>query len=135
MDSIIHIDNHKFVGRTNFRGGLFESVVALSVKEVAGVAERPNSRDARIKRIAKNSGVTVNYTPEGVVIDVKIWMEYGYSAADVSYRVQENVMTAAAGLVNKKIKSVNVKIENVNNSFFHAPADGEAPTSKSKVKK
>jgi len=114
MDSIVHIENDKFIGRTNFRSGLVNNVVALSVKEVAGVAGIAQSFSGfTIKPFHKSDGVKITYDTDGVVIDVSISIQYGYSAADVSYRVQENVINAASSMLDKKIKTVNVKISHV----------------------
>jgi uncharacterized alkaline shock family protein YloU len=114
MESIVHIENDKFIGRTNFRSGLVNNVVALSVKEVAGVAGIAQSFSGfTMKPFLKTDGVKITYDNDGVIIDISIAILYGYSAADVSYRVQENVINAAASMLDKKIKAVNIKIANV----------------------
>jgi len=114
MDSIVHIENDKFIGRTNFRSGLVNNVVALSVKEVAGVAGIAQSFSGfTMKPFLKTDGVKITYDTDGVLIDISIAILYGYSAADVSYRVQENVINAASSMLDKKIKAVNIKIANV----------------------
>ena len=114
MDSIVHFDNDKFIGRTNFKSGLVNSVVALSVKEVSGVAGIAKSFTGFThKRFLKTDGVKITYAKDGVVIDVSIALEHGFSAADVCYRVQENVINSAQSMLDKKIKAVNVKIANV----------------------
>jgi len=114
MDSIVHIENEKFIGRTNFRSGLVNNVVALSVKEVAGVAGIVQSFSGfTMKPFLKTDGIKITYDKDGVIIDVSIAIQYGYSAADVSYRVQENVINAASSMLDKKIKAVDVKITHV----------------------
>jgi len=114
MDTITHFENDKFIGRTNFRSGLVNNVVALSVKEVAGVAAIAKSFSGfTTKQFNKTDGVKITYEKDGVTIDVCIAIQYGYSAADVSYRVQENVLNAAASMLDRKIKAVNVKIAHV----------------------
>jgi uncharacterized alkaline shock family protein YloU len=119
MDSIVHIENEKFIGRTNFRSGLLNNVVALSVKEVAGVAKICDSHvGLTFRRFFKSDGVKITHFPDGMVIDVCIWLQYGYSAAEVSYRLQENVINTAGSMIDKKIKAVNVKIANVNIPHF-----------------
>jgi len=114
MDSTIHFENDKFIGRTNFKSGLVNNVVALSAMEVAGVAGLAKSFSGfTLKPFLKTDGVKITYDKDGVIIDVSILLQYGYSAADVSYRVQENVMNAAGSMLDRKIKTVNVKIVNV----------------------
>lgn len=101
MDSIVHIENYKFTGRTTFRGGLLNSIVELSVRDIKGVARL--QRDVKI----------VTAADESMTIDVSIWLEPGYAVSDVSYRVQESVIAAALSIIDKKIKSVNITIANV----------------------
>ena len=114
MDSIKHWENEKFIGRTNFRSGLVDNVVALAATEVAGVAGISKCFSSfKLRPFNKASGVKITYDKDGVVIDVCISIQYGYSAADVSYRVQENVINAAGSMLDKKIKTVNVRITHV----------------------
>lgn len=114
MDSFASFENDKFIGRTNFRSGLVNNVVALSVKEVAGVAAIAKSFSGfTAKQFNKTDGVKITYEKDGIVIDVCIAVQYGFSAADVSYRVQENVISAASSMLDRKIKAVNVKIAHV----------------------
>jgi uncharacterized alkaline shock family protein YloU len=114
MDSIVHIENDKFIGRTNFRSGLVNNVVALSVREVAGVAGIAKSFSGfTMKPFLKTDGVKITYDKDGVIIDVCVALQYGFSAADVSYRVQENVINAASSMLDRKIKAVNVKIAHI----------------------
>lgn len=104
-------ENGKFVGRTNFKSGLINNVVALSAKEVAGVAGVARSFSGeRTKNIINVNGVKIRAEEDGVVVDVSIALQYGYAASDVSYRVQENVINVAGAMLDKKIKSVNLKI-------------------------
>ena len=114
MDSIVHFEKEKFIGRTNFKSGLVNSVVALCVNEVAGVAGIAKSFSGfTFKKFLKTDGVKITYDKDGVIIDVCIAIQYGFAAADVSYRVQENVINAASSMLDKKIKAVNVKIAHV----------------------
>jgi len=127
MDSLVHFENEKFIGRTNFKSGLVNSVVALSVKEVAGVAGIAKCFSGfTFKRFLKTDGVKITYEKDGCVIDVCVALSYGYAAADVSYRVQENVMNAAGAMLDKKIKAVNVKIANICVPFFDSVIASEA---------
>jgi len=109
MDSTVHFENEKFVGRTNIKSGLVNSVVALSVKEVPGVAGHKVYKGLR----GKSNGIKILYGKDGVEIDVCIVLEYGYAAADVIYRVQENIVNAAGSMLDKKIRAVNVKVVDV----------------------
>ena len=111
----MHFENDRFVGRTNFHSGLLNSLVVLSIKDVEGVS-RMSSDNFRFRRLFNKSlrhGVNVGFGYDGVVIDIGIWVVFGYAAADVSYRVQESVINTVSGLVEDKIKNVNVRINGV----------------------
>ena len=115
MDSIVHFENERFVGRTNFHNGLLNSLVVLSIKDVDGVSRmcKDSFRWRRIFNKYLRHGVNVIYHLDGIVIDVNIWIEFGYSAADVSYRVQESIINVVTGLIEDKVKNVNVRINGV----------------------
>ncbi|MCL2229291.1 MAG: Asp23/Gls24 family envelope stress response protein [Firmicutes bacterium] len=115
MDSIVHFENERFIGRTRFHSGLLNNIVVLSVQNVDGV-DRLSPDVWKFRRIFRRSlfsGVDVTFELDGVVIDVSICVKYGYSAADVSYRVQECVLAAVGENIDGKIKNVNVRISSV----------------------
>jgi len=115
------LDTFSDLGKTNVKGGLTYSVVALAAKEVSGVNRLcANFGFGFAKLFNKNieKGVKIYNYKDGIVIDVSIWIDYGFSIADVSYRVQENIINAASSMLYKKIKAVNVKVLNVNVPLF-----------------
>jgi uncharacterized alkaline shock family protein YloU len=116
------MENDREIGRTNFASGLLNSVIALSAKEVHGVARVSADFGFSVRGIMHSlrarNGVVVTGTEDGLVVDVCIWIDYGYAAADVCYRVQENIINAAGSMTDKKIKNVNVRIANVNTPYF-----------------
>ena len=113
----MHLDeNDRCVGKTNFHNGLLNNLVVLSVKDVEGVACMcPDAYPVR--RIFKRSlrdGVNINLDFDGVVIDVCVWTIFGYSAADVSYRIQESIINTVSGFdMPDKVKHVNVRINGI----------------------
>jgi uncharacterized alkaline shock family protein YloU len=115
MDSIKHFEDDRCIGRTNFHGGLLNSLVVLSVQDIVGVVRMAHNpwKFRSLFNPSLRSGVDVKFEYDGVAVDVCIWVKYGFTAADISYRVQESVMGVVAELVNDKIKCVNVKIVGV----------------------
>ena len=115
MDSIVHVENERFVGRTNFRSGLLNSMVALSVNDVEGVT-RLCPEGFPVRRLfsrAVRSGVDVIFFDDGVVVEACVKVRYGESAGQVCYRVQENVITVLESMIEDRVKNVNVKIFDV----------------------
>ena len=112
MDSIVHVENERFVGRTNFRSGLLNSMVALSVNDVEGVV-RLCPEGFPVRRLfsrAVRSGVDVAFYDDGVVVDACVRIRYGEAAGEVCYRVQENVTAVLESMVEDRVKHVNVRI-------------------------
>ena len=116
MDSIVHFENDQFAGRTDFSPALLADAARAAAKRVEGVEKLRADLHFRIKnwlRLGARRGIAVR--PMGyqaIVIDVCLVAQQGYTAADISYRVQEAILNAIAnqGLTDKKIKRVDVKI-------------------------
>lgn len=109
MDTVVHTENDKYVGRTQFSSGLLKDAITLSVEEVSGVA-RLGKKVFSDK--VKGRGIKIYAAEDGrdLCVDAEICIEYGYTAADVSYRVQEAVINTARQLTDRRIQRVNVFI-------------------------
>jgi uncharacterized alkaline shock family protein YloU len=105
MDTIIHIENDNYIGRTKFTARLLKDAITLAVKDVNGVA-----RLGHKVKLDSNDGVKIYGEEEGLVVNIELCVEYGYTVADVSYRVQETVISVAAQFTNRKIIQVNIKV-------------------------
>jgi uncharacterized alkaline shock family protein YloU len=105
MEKIIHMENDKYIGRTQFSPKLLPDAIALTVKDVAGVA-----RLGRKVKLNSTDGVRIFEEEDGLIIDIILCVEYGYTVADVSYRVQETVISTASQLIERKVSSVNIKV-------------------------
>jgi len=114
MDNIVHIDNDRYAGRTNFRGSLIADAVIQGCSRVEGVAFLRGDLYFRFRHLFRSrarAGVRIRATPSGsLVIDLCLVAEHGYLVPDISYRVQESAISAAQALTDKKIKRVNVRI-------------------------
>ena len=117
MDSIVHYENERIVGTTNFPHGLLNSLIVLSVRDIEGVLKLENRKHhfRAIFNKGVRQGVLVGFDFDGVTVEVQIWTKFGVSAADVAARVQEAVINTVTGLVEDKIKAVNVIIHGVVN--------------------
>ena len=114
---MIHIENERFIGRTNFHSGLLNSMVALSIKDIEGVARlcKDSYKLRRLFSKELRQGIRIFVGPDGVVVDACIWIEYGYAVADVCYRVQESVINTVQAMIEDRVTSVNLKIVGVSN--------------------
>lgn len=120
MDSIVHFENDQFAGRTDFSPALLADAAYAAANRVEGVAAiRPDlgfSLRNWLRRGAWRRGLVIRpYGYNTIVVEVCLVTRQGYSAADISYRVQESILNAFAnqGLTDKKIKRVDVRIAGV----------------------
>ncbi len=101
MDTIVHIEDGKYLGQTKFAPSLLEESLALGVREVRGVANLDHKKGIQIHR-CKDS--------KDLIIDIGLVVLNGYAVPDVAYRVQEAVINSAAQLTTNKIDRVNVYV-------------------------
>lgn len=98
MEKIVHIENGEYLGQTRFAKDLLPQSLALSVKEVRGVA---GVEDIKIKRCKDSNHLNV---------DVELIVATGDSVPDVAYRVQEAVLNTATQFSSHKIDKVNIYV-------------------------
>ncbi|MCL2755829.1 MAG: Asp23/Gls24 family envelope stress response protein [Firmicutes bacterium] len=121
MESIVHRDNNgKWIGSTNFSKSLLVSAIEAAVKRVDGVVRLKGGFWFFLRNffgtLALRRGVAVRKVGYGiVVIEVCVVVSDGYTAADLSYRIQEAVLNVAQNknITDKRIKRVNVRIRDV----------------------
>ena len=90
------------------------SIINLAAKEISGVSSLSSNFGSRLKKMFSSNyfeGVKVSYSQnKNLIIDIYLNVFFGYSVADVAYRVQENVKNGISNMISKKIESVNIHI-------------------------
>ncbi len=98
---------------THINKNMLLSIVTLATKEIAGVIDVTQPPFQNIKRIFSQNigdGVSIKFTQIGLIIDVYIIVEIGYSVNDVVYRVQQNIKNSISTMIEMPIKAINVHI-------------------------
>ena len=98
---------------THINRNMMLSIVTLATKEIAGVVDVAQPNIQKIKKVfSKNvgDGVSIKFTQLGLIIDVYIVIEIGYSANDIVYRVQQNIKNSISTMIELPIKAINVHI-------------------------
>ncbi|MCL2846335.1 MAG: Asp23/Gls24 family envelope stress response protein [Firmicutes bacterium] len=112
-----HYENGVYTGSMYFSKTLLCSAVAAAAGRVEGVVRLKSDFWFVLRNLLRRGmgrrGVVVR--PVGyntIVIEVCFVCEIGYSSADLSYRVQEAVLSVAQNksLTDKRIKRVDVRI-------------------------
>lgn len=90
------------------------SIINLSAKEISGVSSLCTNFGSRFKRLFSSNyfeGVKVSYNKnKNLIIDLYLNVFFGYSVADVAYRVQENVKNGISNMISAKIESINIHV-------------------------
>lgn len=109
METIIHIENGEYLGQTRFASDLLKESLALSIKEVpgvAGVGKKP------YKNKGKDTGIKISRCKDSnhLIVDVNLTVLTGFPVPDVAYRVQEAVLNTASQFTKDKIDKVNIYV-------------------------
>ncbi len=90
------------------------SIINLSAKEISGVSSLCTNFGSRLKKLFSSNyfeGVKVSYNKnKNLIIDLYLNVFFGYSVADVAYRVQENVKNGISNMISAKIDSINIHV-------------------------
>lgn len=97
---------------------ILASIIVLATGEVAGVARiSTSSFRASIKKFfCRNffEGVQIKFNSNGtLVVNVYIDIVFGHSVPEVAFRVQENIKSGVASMVEVKTARINVHVVNV----------------------
>lgn len=98
---------------THINRNMMLSIVTLATKEIAGVVDVAQPPMQKLKKVFSQNvgdGVAIKFTQIGLIIDVYIVVEIGYSANDVVYRVQQNIKNSISTMIEMPIKAINVHI-------------------------
>ena len=101
------------INSTHINKNMMLSIVSLATKEIAGVVDVAQPTMQAIKKYFSQNigdGVSIKFTQLGLIIDVYIIVEIGYSANDVVYRVQQNIKNSVSTMIELPIKAINVHI-------------------------
>ena len=86
--------------------------ILLSV--INGVSKLCNNFGSKIKRMFSRSnyfeGVKVSYGKDSIMVDIYLNVFFGYSVADVAYRVQENIKNGISSMMDININGINVHV-------------------------
>ena len=103
-------------GKVSCNKNILLSIINLATKEIAGVSSLCDNFGGSIKKLFSTNytnGVKIEYTNNGINIDVYINILYGYNVTDIAYKVQENIKNGISSMLDVKINSINVHVQNV----------------------
>lgn len=90
------------------------SIINLATKEISGISRMAGNLPQKVKNaFTKNTqdGVRIKFKENGaLIVDVYIYILYGFKVPDIAYRVQENIKNSIAAMVDMQTSKVNVHI-------------------------
>lgn len=100
-------------GKVSCNRDILLSIVSLATKEINGVSCLCANFGNGLKKLFSNNyteGVKISEVGDSIIVDIYINILFGYSVADVAFRVQENVKNGLSSMVDIKIESINVHV-------------------------
>lgn len=105
------------IGEVRIADEVVAIIAGLAATEVDGVSSMAGNITNELvgklgmKNLAK--GVKVQVSPEAVVVDMAINMEYGYNIPKTSEQVQDRVKAAIENMTGLSVAEVNIRIAGV----------------------
>ena len=105
------------VGSVKVADEVISIVAGLAAIEVPGIADMSGGIRGGINDMLgkQNFSKGIKVTPNGktVVIDVYVYIKYGYSIPDVAIALQEKVKEAVENMTGYEVTSVNIMVEGI----------------------
>ncbi len=110
--------NDSDLGDTEITGEVLEIVAGISATEIEGVAAMSSGFTGGIAKMLGRSdlsrGVSIEEQEEGVIVNLKVIMEFEVNIPEVSYQVQKRVKNALEKMTGVTVKAVNVNVLGIN---------------------
>ncbi len=105
------------VGSIRIHNNVIASIARLAALKVPGVAELSASvldgLAGMLGKKASGSGIRVELTEEGVLLDVHVVLEYGVRIPQVSWQLQNDIKNAVEHMTGKSVLAVNITVQSV----------------------
>ena len=105
------------LGRVQLAPEVLEVIIGIATTEVKGVANtRGNFASGVAEKFGKvmhGKGVKMEWSEDGLTIDVYCVVEYGYSVPSVALEIQKQIRHAIFHMTSLETKEVNVHITGI----------------------
>ncbi|MCI8669920.1 MAG: Asp23/Gls24 family envelope stress response protein [Lachnospiraceae bacterium] len=112
---MIHEDGS--IGEVQIADDVVAVIAGLAATEVEGVVNMAgnitNELVAKLGMKNLSKGVRVEVSEEGVVVDLALTIQFGYSIKKVSFAVQEKVKGAIETMTGLAVKQINIRVANL----------------------
>lgn len=109
------------LGKIEISPEVIEVIAAIAASEVEGVAAMRGNFAAgvaeKLGRKSHRKGVKVDLTDDGIVLDVYVIVEYGYSIPSIGQEIQKNIRQELQNMTALDVNEINVHVVGI--SFEH----------------
>lgn len=105
------------IGNIRISENVIATIAAIAVAEIDGASLSSSLSAADFRELIGSArlrrGVKVDFSEEGVSLDLQIQVRYGLVVSDVAKQAQDNVVNAIESMTTLKVTNVNVNIVGV----------------------
>lgn len=110
--------NHNYdaddLGKIEISPEVIEVIAAIAASEVEGVAAMRGNFAAgvaeKLGRKSHRKGVKVDLTDDGIILDVYVIVEYGYSIPAIGQDIQKNIRQELQNMTALDVNEINVHV-------------------------
>jgi uncharacterized alkaline shock family protein YloU len=108
---------------------VIEVIAAIAASEVDGVASMRGNFAAgvaeKLGRKSHRKGVKVDLTEDGIVLDVYVIVEYGYSIPSIGQEIQKSIRQELQNMTALDVNEINVHIVGISFEQKESGKQGE----------
>lgn len=111
---LVNVSENTGLGKVEIAPEVIEVIAGISASEVDGLSSmRGNFATGVVERFGKKShskGVKVELTDDGIVIDLYVVMQFGFSIPEVAQKLQTNIRQTMKNMTALEISEINVHV-------------------------
>lgn len=110
------------LGKINITTGVLESIAAKAANEVEGVVSTQTTLQKQAGDFlgfdSERFKTSIKHTNEGLVIDVRIRVRFGYKVPEVALEVQNKIKEQILYMTDIQVAQVHVHVESIEADFY-----------------
>ena len=105
------------IGDIRIADNVIATIAAIAITEIDGATLASSSPTSDLRELIVKSksgrGIKVQFSEEGIRLDIPLMVRYGMIVADVAKQVQDTVVNAVESMTSLHVSGVNVSIVGV----------------------
>ena len=102
------------IGDIRIADSVIATIAAIAISEIDGVSLTASSATTDLRELIGKSksgrGIKVQFSEEGITLDIQLQVRYGKIVSDVAKQVQDTVANAVESMTSLHVSGVNVSI-------------------------